>query len=244
MSPLPYALLLLTFTTGLVDAVSFLGMSRVFTALMTGNVVFTAFAFAGAEGLSASRSLAALGAFLVGAAVGGRLARSMVGRTHRAWLSRSSAVEVGLVLGAASIGLAYPFPDRGPEAALYAAIALTAAAMGVRNASMVRLGVPDLKTTVLTLTLTGIAADSALAGGHSPRLGWRAASVAALFLGGLAGALICLSAGIALPLFLMAALVVLATAWYARSPASMTRLEAPRTGVAASASTRSQGSDR
>jgi len=46
-----------------------------------------------------------------------------------------------------------------------AVIALLAFAMGVRNATIRRLGVPDLTTTVLTMTLTGLAAESPPAGG-------------------------------------------------------------------------------
>ena len=69
----PSTLLLLTATTGLIDAVSYLGLGHVFTANMTGNVVFLAFALAGASGLSVSASLLALVSFLVGALLGGRL---------------------------------------------------------------------------------------------------------------------------------------------------------------------------
>src|SRR5258708_12061051 len=65
-------LLSLTAVTGLVDAVSVLGLGRVFTANMTGNVVFLGFAAAGAPGLSLVRSGAALLAFVIGAAIGGR----------------------------------------------------------------------------------------------------------------------------------------------------------------------------
>ena len=43
---IPYALLGMTAVTGLVDAVSFLSLGRVFTANMTGNVVILAFATA------------------------------------------------------------------------------------------------------------------------------------------------------------------------------------------------------
>src|SRR3712207_3247055 len=74
---LPATLMALTVVTGLVDAVSFLGLGRVFTANMTGNVVFLAFAVAGAPGLSIPRSLASLIAFLAGAAIGGRLGAAM-----------------------------------------------------------------------------------------------------------------------------------------------------------------------
>src|SRR5260370_42635400 len=71
---LMFSLLALTFVTGLVDAVSVLGLGRVFMANMTGNVVFLGFAAAGAPGLSFLRSSAALAAFFLGAVIGGRLA--------------------------------------------------------------------------------------------------------------------------------------------------------------------------
>src|ERR1700738_2672506 len=63
--PLPLILLVMTGTTGLVDAVSYLGLGRVFTANMTGNVVFLGFAAVGVKGLSVARSLVSLAAFLV-----------------------------------------------------------------------------------------------------------------------------------------------------------------------------------
>src|SRR6266699_7073135 len=68
-----YALLGMTAVTGLVDAVSFLSLGRVFTANMTGNIVLLAFATARVSGLSMARSLTALLAFLVGAILGGRV---------------------------------------------------------------------------------------------------------------------------------------------------------------------------
>jgi uncharacterized membrane protein YoaK (UPF0700 family) len=67
-------LLALTAVAGLVDAASVLGLGRVFTANMTGNVVFLGFAAAGAPGLSFARSSAALLAFYLGAVIGGRIA--------------------------------------------------------------------------------------------------------------------------------------------------------------------------
>jgi hypothetical protein len=50
--------------------------------------------------------------------------------------------------------------------------------------------VPDLTTTVLTLTGTGAAADSRLAGGQGSKLGRRALSVLGVFLGALVGSLL------------------------------------------------------
>src|SRR5258705_8554325 len=72
----------------------------------------------------------------------------------------------------------------------FALIALTALAMGTRNAAVRKLAIPDLTTTVLTLTITGIGADSSLANGNNPRLARRTASVAAMFLGGALGAVV------------------------------------------------------
>jgi uncharacterized membrane protein YoaK (UPF0700 family) len=68
---IPYALLGMTAVTGLVDAVSFLTLGRVFTANMTGNIVLLAFATAHVSGLSVARSITALSSFLVGAIFGG-----------------------------------------------------------------------------------------------------------------------------------------------------------------------------
>jgi uncharacterized membrane protein YoaK (UPF0700 family) len=71
----------------------------------------------------------------------------------------------------------------------FALIALTALAMGTRNAAVRRLAIPDLTTTVLTLTITAIGADSSFANGNNPRLARRVESVIAMFLGAALGAL-------------------------------------------------------
>jgi hypothetical protein len=67
--------------------------------------------------------------------------------------------------------------------------------------------VPDMTTTVLTMTLTGLAADSRLAGGDNKGTARRTASVAAMLAGAVAGAAMYLHTGAGLPL-LVAALVV------------------------------------
>jgi uncharacterized membrane protein YoaK (UPF0700 family) len=70
----------------------------------------------------------------------------------------------------------------------YAAIGILAFAMGVRNAVIRHLAIRDMTTTVLTQTLTGLAADSSLAGGSNPRAGRRSAAVAAMLAGAIIGA--------------------------------------------------------
>jgi len=193
------ALITLTFTTGLIDAVSYLGLGRVFTANMTGNVVLLGFAVVGVPGLSVTRSLIALGGFLVGAACGGRLGSVMAAATRRRWLLGAAVAEAGLIFAAALASLGFDIDSATPANRLYAVIILTALAMGLRNATARRLAVPDLTTTVLTLTLTGLAADSSLAGGNNPRSLRRIFSVVAMFGGAAIGAIL-LRYGLALPL--------------------------------------------
>ena len=65
-----------------------------------------------------------------------------------------------------------------------------------------------MTTTVLTLTLTGLAADSWVAGGHGPRAGRRLAAVGLMAVGALVGALL-LRVDVALPVLAAALLVAL-----------------------------------
>lgn len=216
---LPFVLVVLTFITGLVDAVSFLGLGHVFTANMTGNVVFLAFALAGAPGLSLSRSVTSLLAFMFGATVGGFFGNRFETATRRKWLLTSAIVEVVLLLAAAGFAFSYDYKHESPDFNLYAILILTAVAMGFRNATVRRLAVPDLTTTVLTLTVTGIAADSSFAGGANTRFVRRGLSVVGMFAGALTGALL-LDRGLQIPLFLGAFLVLAATIVYAAHPSS------------------------
>ena len=86
---------MLTFTTGLVDAVSYLGLGRVFTANMTGNIVLLGFGIAGSAGLPVVAPLVSLGAFLAGSAAGGMLART-TGDRHAQHVARALWIESAL----------------------------------------------------------------------------------------------------------------------------------------------------
>ena len=180
-------LLALTSVTGLVDAVSVLGLGRVFTANMTGNVVFLGFAAAGAPGHSFARSSAALLAFVVGALMGGRLSSGdAVGRPRTLSIAFGGEAALLLVATGLAIGAASDLSDDPRR--LYAVIGLTGFAMGLRNAVVRKLVVPDLTTTVLTLTITGLAADSFLAGGQRSHWPRRVASIAFMLVGAAVGA--------------------------------------------------------
>ena len=160
------ALLTLTAVTGLVDAVSYLRLGRVFVANMTGNVVFLGFSADPHSGLSPAASVIAIAGFLLGALAGGRAAHALAARPGR-WLASAFAGEaVILGVAAALTGTGVlPFAGSGR----FATIAVLAMALGVQNGTVRHLGAADLTTTVLTLTLTGVAADSALAGGPGAR---------------------------------------------------------------------------
>jgi uncharacterized membrane protein YoaK (UPF0700 family) len=187
--PLPPLLLALTVVTGLVDAYSYLTLGHVFVANMTGNVVFLGFALAGASGFAVAPSLVALGAFALGALTGGRLSTTL--GAHRGRLfATAAAVEACLLAISAGIAAVPGVPGSVP--ARYLVTVLLGLAMGTQNAVARKLAVPDLTTTVLTLTITGIFADGRLAGGTNSKAGRRVLSAFAMFLGGLAGALLVL----------------------------------------------------
>ena len=69
-------------------------------------------------------------------------------------------------------------------------IVLLAPAMGIQNSTARKLSVPDLPTTVLTMTLTGVVADTSAHGHEQSKLGRRAVVMTALALGALTGALL------------------------------------------------------
>ncbi len=208
--PLPALLVLLTIITGFVDAVTYLKFGHVFVANMTGNIVFLGFGVAGAPAISLPGSFTALGAFLIGALLGGRFNQRF--QHHRgnlvAWSSLLKVVLLCVGTIAAALG-ASPL-------AIIPELGIT---MGIQNSVARKLAIPDLTTTVLTMTLTGIMADSSLAGGHNVRLGRRILSVVVMFVGALAGAAIVLKLGVVPALAAAAAImaiVSLAAYWSSR----------------------------
>ena len=204
--PLPALLLVLTGVTGLVDAVSFLRLGHVFVANMTGNVVFLGFAIGGATDLSIPASLVAIAAFAGGALGGGRLAFRM-GRHRGQLLAVATYIEIVLV-GTALVASIF---GSGTDDATtqYTLIVLLALAMGLQNAAARRLAVPDLTTTVLTLTLTGLAADSPLAGGKNPNTARRLIATVTMFVGAAVGAVLIFQVGVSAALAVALALLVL-----------------------------------
>jgi uncharacterized membrane protein YoaK (UPF0700 family) len=205
--PLPPLLVGLTVVTGLVDAFSYLVLGHVFVANMTGNVVFLGFALVGTPGFSIAASVVALVTFWLGAFVGGTIG-ARLGQHRGRLLTTAASLQAAFVLGAVILAAVSGRPvTAGFRYPLIVSLAL---AMGLQNATARKLAVPDLTTTVLTLTITGIAADSTVAGGQGSSTGRRVVSVASMLVGALVGAVFVLHVAIALPL--VTALVVLVAA--------------------------------
>ncbi|HEX3804218.1 MAG TPA: YoaK family protein [Solirubrobacteraceae bacterium] len=200
--PLTRALLTLTFTTGLVDGVSYLGLGHVFTANMTGNIVLLGFGIAGGYHLPVLAPIVSLLSFLVGAGFGGVLAKRRAA-IHHVHFAIALTIELAM-LTITTVFAGLKTPHIGAFSG-YVVIALLALAMGVRNATIRKIAVPDLTTTVLTMTLTGLAADSPLFGGDGRGSTRRLLAVVTMFVGALVGALE-LKTTIVLPLATAAAL--------------------------------------
>lgn len=215
--PLVVLLTLLSLSTGIVDATSVLGLGKVFTANMTGNVVFLGFAAAGAPGFHWELYVMALLAFGAGAIASGRLGRFLADRSRRRWLVVSASIEAGLLWIAA--GCAFVAASDTASWLRLTLIALVAIAMGARNATVRQLNIPDLTTTVVTRTITGMAADSRLAGGPGHNLGRRLRAVLSLFVGAAMGAFMVLRWGLAPPLALAGAAVLVFTLVLAKDEA-------------------------
>ncbi len=217
---LVHLMLLLSVTTGLVDSISVLGLGKVFTANMTGNIVFLGFAAVGTPGFHPLSYLVAIGAFLTGALIAGRIGMAHRQAPLRRWLIGAALIEAVLLWAAALVAAHFDIATQSPEAALLGVIALTALAMGFRNATIRQLKVADLTTTVLTLTLTGLAADSAPAGGTNPNWQRRVASVLAILAGAALGAWMIAHGGLVPPLVLAGAIILGGTLVCALHPAS------------------------
>jgi uncharacterized membrane protein YoaK (UPF0700 family) len=186
-------LLTLTFSTGVVDAVGYLGLDRVFTGNMTGNVVILGMGLTGAADLPVLGPVIALLTFLAGAVLAGRVLR----HAPATWGGRTSLLflAVGLVLAGLAVGMAVfdvEAADPGEGGAVAAPLlAVTGAlglVMGAQAATARKLAVRDVTTVVVTSTLAGLAADSRLAGGTGAAWRRRAGAVVLILLGAAAGA--------------------------------------------------------
>jgi uncharacterized membrane protein YoaK (UPF0700 family) len=197
------ALLLLTFATGLVDAISVLVLGHVFVANMTGNIIFLGFWFVPRAGVDLTAAIVAFVGFLAGTVIGGRLARHLGAHTRR-WLTTSLGIEVlGLTALAILAGTGVLSYQANTKLLLIVGLAIT---FGVQNATARQFGIQELSTTVLTSTVVGIGVDSRLAGGTGKREKLRYSVIFAMCGGAIVGAT--MSRFAVAPVFAAAAVVV------------------------------------
>ena len=153
-------LLGLTFSTGVLDAASYLGMDRIFTGNMTGNVLIIGFAAAGADVGNVSHGLMALVCFVVGAMICGlilRLLDHIVGPDYHRRNSYALLMAAGVLITVVSVLLLIM-----PAGRLHPIVAtgILAAAMGMQGASVKPLNNVNITTIVVTSTLVRLGANT------------------------------------------------------------------------------------
>ena len=177
-------MLALTFTTGINDAVGYLGLDKVFTGNMTGNVVILGMALAGGSGLPILGPAMALAGFMLGAAIGGRTLR----HAERRWTLGTTVLfaTVSATMVALAITL-FISGDQPEHAVMITVTTIAATAMGIQAAAARAVAVKDVTTVVVTSTITGLAADSFFGSGKGGGTGRRTAAVISLIAGAALG---------------------------------------------------------
>jgi uncharacterized membrane protein YoaK (UPF0700 family) len=199
--PLVRALLALTFVTGIVDAVCFLGLGQVFAAMQTGNVLFLGFGLAGAEGAPVLAPLLGLSGFMLGGALAASIAARLSSRGDALAVARP--VEAALLAGAALFATGVEVAPG--DASAYVLIVGLSLAMGIRSTTTRSVGEENLATTVLNLSMASLASPTGLVGERDVLE--RGQALLAILAGALIGALL-LQESIALALALAAGLTV------------------------------------
>ena len=179
-------MLALTFTTGIIDAVGYLGLDRVFTGNMTGNVVILGMGLVGGTGLPVVGPTLALAAFMTGAAVGGRVLRG----DFPGWTARHTVLFGAVAAVVLAAALSAAMVDSPGHAWQYSITAALGLAMGCQAATARHIAVKDVTTVVVTSTLTGLASDSVLGSGKGQPWRRRAGAILLIALGAVLGALL------------------------------------------------------
>ncbi|WP_428961193.1 YoaK family protein [Micromonospora fluostatini] len=203
-------LLVLTVATGAIDGVSFLALDRVFTGNMTGNVLFIGFGLAGVSGLPVLNNLVALLSFMLGAVLAARLTRGFSGAA--ALPGTGLAVLVAgtvLTLTLAGIWLGTGAPG---ERTMLVVTGLLALVLGAQAAAVRHIGIRDLSTVVVTMTMVNLAADSRLAGGTGAAWARRLSAIVAMGLGALVAAILTLRVDGAVALLVAGVVMAVGTA--------------------------------
>jgi uncharacterized membrane protein YoaK (UPF0700 family) len=208
----------LTFASGAVDAIAFLGLDKVFSAFMTGNLAFLGFRLAGADGPDLVRVAAALVAFAAGVFMAVQIVKPT--RGSGIWPRRVSVALGVAALAEAAFAVGWLATSGQPSAAAGdLLIALSALAFGLQSGAIMSLAVKGIFTTAATATLIMLASDKAGWSRSTTEVRRLAGVLAGLVAGAAAGAFLLLHARDYAPILpLIATLAVVATASIALKP--------------------------
>jgi uncharacterized membrane protein YoaK (UPF0700 family) len=205
-------LMALTVSSGAVDAIAYLALGKVFTAFMTGNLVFLGLVTAGAGGPSIVSVAIALAVFAAGVFLSARIVKPSKG--SGVWPRR-----VTIALGVAAVAQACFLAVWVAAAGLPASgvtnvlIGLSALAMGMQTATVFSLGLPGVFTTAATATLTVLMSDVASWSQSATERRRLAGMLVSLFAGATAGSLLLVHARTYAPVLPLAVtILVVATA--------------------------------
>lgn len=146
----------LALTSGATDAIGVLALGSAFTSVMTGNMVLSGVAIAERDVALLTLTVTAIGSFVVGAAVGARLAGSAVAGDPVWPRAVTTALTVELLLLTVFAGAWWALGSEAGETAQFPLLALNALALGLQSSAIQRFGVSGLSTTYLTGTLTTV----------------------------------------------------------------------------------------
>jgi uncharacterized membrane protein YoaK (UPF0700 family) len=210
----------LTVSSGAVDAISFLALGKVFSAFMTGNIVFLGLRVAHAPAAGIVSILASMAAF----AVGVYLSTRITPYESCGFWSQRVTVALGVSLIAHAVFLDVWFATKGQPSieVAHVLLGLWGLAMGMQSAAVRRLHVDGVFTTAATATVIFLVGDL---------VNWRATVaerrrltgvLVSLFLGATAGGLLLVHAQFCAPVlpFLITVAVVATAAIALRQRAS------------------------
>jgi uncharacterized membrane protein YoaK (UPF0700 family) len=151
-------LLILTWAAGVVDAVSYLALGHVFTAMMTGNTVLLGLALAQGEIYAALRSILALLGFALGVTLGATIVERDESESEWPPAVTGALVLEGFILAIFAVAWHLKDPALGGHN-VQVLIVLLGTAMGAQAAAVRRLDVPGIATTYITGTITSLFVD-------------------------------------------------------------------------------------
>lgn len=179
--------LILSITTGILDAVTF-AVYSVFVSKQTGNTVFLALAALKHDSVYQTEPNVAvsISVFFAGACIFGHLGHRM-GQNRRIWLLASNTVQTALLFAATALRYWGSSQENGPYA--LGVIALLSFAMGSQVAQALSIKVPDINTVMITGAMVQVASDSDVLARQNASRNRRVAFFLAVLLGAFVGSL-------------------------------------------------------